>query len=462
MRYEPSRFNVWIPDYPKKGFSLVYNTLQRSLICVPAAIEEAVLKRDLSGVPEETLTALLFSNILIEAGIDEEKVFKNWLGRYSLDTQTLGLTLITTYACNCRCVYCYEDGVRKPGEAVSVMPAGGIKKLSAWTENLVKLWRPRTLDFCFHGGEPSIYPDVVDTIAKSMRAIADRNNLKPSFSIVTNGTLMTNRFIGVLKDNGINRVMSTLDGPEEVHNKRRPLCSGVGTFAQTFKGLECLVKEGFRVFLGINIDKGNIAYIPKLLEILAASGFATSPNFSILFGAIKEGPEASNPAYFKKNAFSNSGQMNAFTSLYRLALDKKIRIADPVGGGLCSFRRMDSYIIDVEGNLYKCITQSGNKKALVGNISSPVSLTMRKSAQFIYIEPWQSRKKCRLCRYLPLCMGGCRQQTLLKKGSYDDILCTKSYFDKYLPEAIKIKYDSAVIFPKTPQPSVDTEGVPCL
>jgi uncharacterized protein len=459
MKYKQSLYNVWVTNYPQIGSSLVYNTLQRNLLCVPSIIEDAILKCNLSGISEKDLNILLSNNILIEEDIDEEKIFKNWISRYSVDTQTLGLTFITTYLCNCRCIYCYEDGVRKDTQtenSIFVMSESKIKEFYSWTENLIKLWRPRTLDFCFHGGEPSLFPNFVDRIAKLMSEIADKNNLNRNFSIVTNCTLMTDNFIKILKNNKINRIMTTLDGPENIHNKRRPFYSGKGTFTQTFKSIKRLVKEGFRVFLGVNIDKGNINYIPELIDLLSTSGFANLPNFSILLATVKEGPHASNPYYFKKNVFSNSGQMNAFLKLYRYALNKKIKIADPIGGGLCSFRRMSSYIIDVEGNLYKCITMAGNKEAFLGNISEPINLIMRRSAQFIYMESWQRKKKCRVCKYLPLCFGGCPQQVLLKKGTYNNILCAKSYFDRYLPEAIKIKYDSNILFPKNFNSSVDT------
>jgi len=72
------------------------------------------------------------------------------------------------------------------------------------------------------------------------------------------------------------------------------------------------------------------------------------------------------------------------------------------------------------------------------------------------MESWQRKKKCRVSTYLPLCFGGCHQQVLLKKGTYNNILCGKSYFDRYLPEAIKIKYDSNILFPKNFNSSVDT------
>ena len=58
-----------------------------------------------------------------------------------------------TYACNCKCKYCYEEGIRQ-GPDGAYMTLDMCEKISNWVKKYMILREPRLLDVCFHGGEP--------------------------------------------------------------------------------------------------------------------------------------------------------------------------------------------------------------------------------------------------------------------------------------------------------------------
>jgi len=65
-------------------------------------------------------------------------------------------------------------------------------------------------------------------------------------------------------------VQVTLDGPPEVHDRRRPLANGRGTFNQILENLIVLggLAPQVHVALRVNFDKTNFMYVPQLLDIL--------------------------------------------------------------------------------------------------------------------------------------------------------------------------------------------------
>ena len=54
----------------------------------------------------------------------------------------------------------------------------------------------------------------------------------------------------------------TLDGEKEIHDKRRVLCNGDGTFDVIVSNIKKFSEKGIRVKIRVNIDKENVdAYL---------------------------------------------------------------------------------------------------------------------------------------------------------------------------------------------------------
>ena len=71
---------------------------------------------------------------------------------------------------------------------------------------------------------------------------------------MTNGYSLEN-YIDILKGRSIREIQVTLDGTEEVHNKRRFLKGGDGTFEKIVKGVDACLENKITVNLRMVIDK---------------------------------------------------------------------------------------------------------------------------------------------------------------------------------------------------------------
>jgi hypothetical protein len=75
----------------------------------------------------------------------------------------------------------------------------------------------------------------------------------------------------------VKEVQVTLDGPQPVHDRRRPHASGRGTFERIVAGVDGLVQTGIPVNLRVVADRENLPTLPELAELAAAKGWLDLP-----------------------------------------------------------------------------------------------------------------------------------------------------------------------------------------
>jgi MoaA/NifB/PqqE/SkfB family radical SAM enzyme len=110
----------------------------------------------------------------------------------------------------------------------------------------------------FSGGEPTTRKDLPElaayAISKGMRAV-----------ISTNGTLISQKMAGILKDIGLSYVGISVDGMEEINDRFR----GVkGAFNAALKGIKNCKDAGIKVGLRFTINKFNVNEIPNIFNLI--------------------------------------------------------------------------------------------------------------------------------------------------------------------------------------------------
>jgi uncharacterized protein len=147
------------------------------------------------------------------------------------------LTLFVDHQCNLRCTYCYN------GEKFT-------KKMSRETmREAVSLAMKSArdgLDVAFFGGEPLLHPDFVEEAVAHVEAEVARlaPGMPLSFVMNTNGTLLGDEAVRVMRAPRRFTVNVSVDGPAEVHDKVRLTKGGKGSFEVVAKGLERLRAAG--------------------------------------------------------------------------------------------------------------------------------------------------------------------------------------------------------------------------
>ncbi|MEG0249554.1 MAG: SPASM domain-containing protein [Peptostreptococcus sp.] len=414
-----SKFNI---EHKIKEGLLLYNTLTSSIVLLEN--DDISKYNNLKSSDEFPRTHIDLINELIDGGIivsdnfNEFEYIKyiNTVSRYK--ETGLRLTIAPTLNCNFACPYCFENGVVN-----KTMSNDIISKVIDFIGD--KLSKDDSLSITWYGGEPLMSIDIIEKI--TTRIFEQNKEIKKNYfsDIITNGYLLDKEMALKLKNLGVNSAQITLDGPPEIHDKRRYLTSGGETFFTILNNLKesCDILD---LVIRINIDKSNRNEIDKLINILKKENL-----YDKVFIYIA-----------KVNDFSNNANENILNKKEFSEVDSKFLNDNPNYYNISDFNPFvcgaindNSFIIDPYGDLYKCWDDIGKKDFNVGNISDGVSY----NDTFLYYanyNPFLS-KDCIECNILPICMGGC---PLERKISGKNICRSKKY---------NIKKDMEIAFLKS-------------
>jgi uncharacterized protein len=167
--------------------------------------------------------------------------------------------------CNMRCRGC--PGTARHPASLSEEAIAGLAEALA---DQVETHTLRRLDVVFFGGEPLLeLPRVVSLSGLLQRAcaaaaVAYRGHL------ITNGTLLDAASGDALAAAGVRHLQVTLDGPATVHDARRPMLDGGGSWARIVDGLAA-VAAGVEVVVRAP-GRGLSADVERLVAGLGSAG----------------------------------------------------------------------------------------------------------------------------------------------------------------------------------------------
>lgn len=170
-------------------------------------------------------------------------------------------TILTTSACNARCFYCYELGLKKKTH-MSIETA---EKVARYIINYANRQGEIVLDW--FGGEPLFNNKVIDIITSRVASAG----LGFRSSMVSNGYLFDEKIIKKAREDWkLGGVQITLDGTEEIYNKTKAYiykdCES--PFKRVITNIHLLLDNDISVSIRMNCDKHNSEDLIKLVDYL--------------------------------------------------------------------------------------------------------------------------------------------------------------------------------------------------
>jgi len=144
------------------------------------------------------------------------------------------ITLQVTQRCNLRCSYCVYSGDYHNREHTSKDMSFEVAT-KALDFAFTKSNASQRLSVSFYGGEPLIMFDLICNCVEYIEK--QYSGRKYSFSITTNGTLLTKEIYSYLKEKDFN-ILVSIDGPKAIHDQNRKLRNGDGSFDRIISNLE--------------------------------------------------------------------------------------------------------------------------------------------------------------------------------------------------------------------------------
>lgn len=385
-----SKYNILIEDFPKLSFTLAYNLITKQYICLKSKLYSQLNEKN------EYLFSLIEKGFVVENEEQEDQNVTNLIIE-KCNENTLRLTVLLTRNCNCSCVYCYQDSSKKRDLTANEMDEIYHFANRYMSENFLK-----NLEVIYFGGEPLLQKDLITSSSKKWYKRYKENF---EFSIITNGTLLSKDDVIVWKNHNLRSLKITLDGVPQIHNSRRKYKSGKGTFDDivcNIKKIHNLVE----VIINIVLDSENSISAYQLIDWIKSSklNVSTCINLTRVEGkniSLVDSKELVRLArYIKKQA------------IYQYS-----SIGNP-DGEICSYKKEHSFTIDSDLSFYSCNSE-------VDKSHRKLDDTLKKN---IIYKTKQINGRCRICKYLPICFGGCLSEKQ----------CKKSYYENTIPELVKI------------------------
>ena len=439
-----SRCNIWVKDYPSEGDYLLFNCRTQALIRISQAFKselEAFVSGENAdyGQVKQNLVALKNNGIIVENEQEEQAKLDDFFRQLKYESCGLSFeaTILTTYSCNFKCVYCFEESVKE-----NIF-------LDQETSNLIVKWlikkaserKLKRIHLVFYGGEPLLNPAPIYQISQQLSKWSEKEGIKFGFSIITNGSLLSPELVDKLVTFGLKEIRVTIDGDKEAHDLKRPFKDGSGSFDTIINNIKDVIAK---VNIGIagNFDRESFASISRLLDYLEKEELLYRLS-SFRFAPIvpRLGPK-NNPRSIELaecSAFiGKEGLFRETISLKKELIRRGLETHIGLAINACPLFMQDAGVsIDPKGVIYKCNSLLGYPEFSVGDVRQPDYNDNFKI--FLDLEAW---KKCPLdCSYVPMCQGGCRFFSYVENGNFRDLSCKRDYFERIIPDLIKLEYE---------------------
>ena len=295
-----------------------------------------------------------------------------------------GFTILPTTACNARCVYCFEQGMK-----YVTMTDETVEQ----TIEFIKKVRDKdsTIHFHWFGGEPLVGEKIIDKICSAMRDA----NIDFSSDLVTNSALINEKNLKKMKDDwNVKSMQITLDGVEEEYNRRKNYYFNYNSaYWHVLSRIKMVNEKDIRISIRVNVDEENIGGVLDMAEDLKQ--FIVKPELVKIYLAPLFSLQASpdGKSVWKKS-FDISG------GLEKLGFDVGYHYNTKASKiNFCMADLVNrSIVISPEGMLHNC-EHIGDIPPL-GDVWHGVTNTQLYN-KLISVEP--AKEECRGCFSLPYC-----------------------------------------------------------
>jgi len=400
MSYKKSIFNMEI-GRTQEDKILFFNSLTTAFGIMNKETQEVynnIEKYDDEEISKVDSISPLFKNGFInDSSVDEPSMMKYFFNKAKVNDANLTLTIAPTLNCNMNCPYCFEKKVssRMSQETMNRIVEFVKKKIKNGIKSLKVTW---------YGGEPLLEKETIYNLSKVLIDLCNEKDIDYTAFMITNGILLDQETAKRLSEEcKVNEVQITLDGTEEVHNKRRVLLNNKNSFQTIIENIDKII-EFMRVYVRVNIDKSNLDDIENLINYIYDYK-NWKQNVFMSFNPVVKVEDLC--VYDKNMCFSNLDfgliEANFMKKLYsKVNMDTKNLYPRPRFLA-CSALSANSFVIDPWGNLYKCWSDVGVSERKIGNLSEGIKINTNFTKWVLAELP----EKCRECNTLPLCQGGC-------------------------------------------------------
>ncbi|MCB9569716.1 MAG: radical SAM protein [Myxococcales bacterium] len=452
-----SEFNLLCPSFVD-GVYLAYNTLSGAFLTLDAAdfeltalILEAVAAGDpITGFEPRLVVALRRGGFLVNAAVDERAEVRRRYREGRARTRGVSLTIAPTLSCNFACTYCFQEHPKRH------MGDAEIDRIVRHVE--ANLEPETALSITWFGGEPLMAYPVIKALSTRLRAHCEAIGASYSHSMITNGSLLGDgRIDDLVALGGFRYLQVTLDGPPEVHDRRRLSVVGGPTFDRILANV-ARASERLRIILRVNVDRSNADRLEGLVDRLV--DLDLQRRVSVYLGHTL--PYTDVCAGVGDVALSREEFAALQTRFKFYLLTRGFRgvsgLPRPRAGGICVADHPGGAVLAPDDLVFRCWNEVAmTDEHASGRLDGEASASMlANNAGWDSFDPF-FHTPCKTCRVQPLCTGGCPWESR-KQGPEETGDCTPLRFN--LADELRIYHLERSIHRSLPEAFEESE-LPC-
>lgn len=392
-----SKYNVFLKEDPTNPLSpiIAFNGMTCSLARMTSEEYEKFQKckcNSFRDCDETFLSQLIHGRFIIEDDCDEKQILKHNLLQNRYDTSTFSLTIAPTLGCNFDCIYCYETSHSDYSKMSQEIQDSLFEMVRRQVENV----RINRFTVIWYGGEPLLALDVIEALTNRFWELCEKNGVEYGADIITNGYLLNRSIAERLTKLHLRRIQITIDGPKDIHDKRRPLANGNPTFDRIINNIYENIDILPRIALRINVDTTNLTRINEIKELFK------DPIYSDKVHPYTAPVDAVNDQYEEKKCLS----MPEFMEIDE-KFNNDISYQYPVPRlNACGADTFQSFVIAPDGAIYKCWDDIGIQEYIVDHITNQKFNFSKRYYDYMMYDATED-PVCSNCEILPICMGAC-------------------------------------------------------
>ncbi len=403
----------------------VFSTITRSLVMLTTEKYSLASNGDFDkAFSDEEIAFLKDRRFIVEADENELNFLSVSMNKDRLSPKVFSTYIALSTLCNFSCVYCYEKG---QVDSFNTMDQETLLKTISWYENTLKSNGYKECKVCLYGGEPLLCEALLKEFVEKLNSVCENKNVKLSYSMITNGYLLKKDICEYLISKGLEEVQITLDGCQEIHDKRRMKKNGEGTFDTIIENIKWIAyNTSLIITIRSSFDSTNSCEIKDLLFYLQSINL--HKRIRLYFAPIHqtETQKQTGCSFCSQHIYDDYSEVSdCFVDLYKTSSKLGFETPTCYTNGPCMVLASDSCLIAPNGDLYKCVEMIGKPELCVGNVKE-------KKYNYRYYDFLRGSifNECieSGCIYAPLCGGGCTMEALVKNNRLDCKSCHDKIF----------------------------------
>jgi uncharacterized protein len=388
----------------------------------------------LEGNEEEAETLLAQLGVMAPDYITDEPL---------VEPPLRSLSLAIAQKCNLGCTYCYAQEGNFGAKEKEMSPdaaRGAVKLLFSQAS------AGESVHLSFLGGEPLTNRKLLRECTEMAAALGRAHQVQVTFSITTNGTLVTPDDGEFFERYGF-AVTISLDGVGETHDRLRPFKGGNGSYERVLLNIQPLLtmQRAMQVSARVTVTPDNL-YLRETLNEFLSLGFH-SVGFSPMLSSPTGAGEMSRAelGVMLEQMIScgkefehkvTNGERYAFLNMANALreIHKGTHRPYPCGAGAGYFG------VSADGGLYACHRFVENSVGAMGDVQSGVDRTQQN--HWLADRHVHKQEPCRSCWARYLCGGGCHHEVIHRGRPACDYIrgwlsyCLQAYIRllEYCPE----------------------------